>query len=66
MFVDHFELGSSKISKHSDFDSETARYGKKEGFTNVTLKRVHDVGCTFQSTSDLSLHENVVEYEEDR
>lgn len=42
------------------------RYGKKEGFKNVTLKRVHDVGTKFQQQSDVSLHENVPEYEEDR
>lgn len=42
------------------------RYGKKEGFKNLTLKRVHDVGTRFQQQSDISLHENVVEYEEDR
>lgn len=39
------------------------RFGKKEGFKNVTLKRVHDVGTKFQQQSDVSLHENVTEYE---
>ena len=41
------------------------RYGKKEGFKNIVLKRVHDAGTRFQQDCDLSLHENVTEYEEE-
>ena len=40
------------------------RYGKKEGFRNHVLKQVHDVGTRFQQRNDLSIHENVLEYEE--
>lgn len=41
------------------------RYGKKEGFKNKDKKRVHDVGTRFQQACDVSLHENVPEYEEE-
>lgn len=41
------------------------RYGKKEGFKNIALKRVHDAGTRFQQDCDVSLHENVPEYEEE-
>ena len=40
------------------------RYGKKEGFTNLEKKRVHDAGTRFQQDCPVSVHENVREYEE--
>ena len=41
-----------------------ARYGKREGFKNLKLKKVHDAATRFQSQCDLSIHENVPDYEE--
>ena len=40
------------------------RYGKKEGFANSVVKRLHDVGTRFQQKCPVSVHENVPEYEE--
>ena len=40
------------------------RYGKREGFANVTLKKVHDAATKIQSQCDVSIHENVLGYEE--
>ena len=43
---------------------EMVRYGKREGFANVTLKKVHDAATKIQSQCDVSIHENVLGYEE--
>lgn len=42
----------------------THRYGKREGFQNKEKKKCHDAGTVFQRRVDLSLHENVVGYDE--
>ncbi|CAK9113470.1 unnamed protein product [Durusdinium trenchii] len=39
-------------------------YGKREGFQNKEKKKCHDAGTVFQRRVDLSLHENVVGYDE--
>lgn len=41
------------------------RYGKKEGFSNEEKKKVHDAATKIQQKTDVSIHENVPDYEED-
>lgn len=41
------------------------RYGLKEKWTNVIKKRVHDAAVKLQQRVAVSIHENVVGYEED-
>lgn len=40
------------------------RFGKREGFENVTKARCHAVGTTFMRGSAVNIHENVVGYDE--
>lgn len=40
------------------------RYGKQEGLKNQGQKKLHDIGTKFQQKTDVSLHENVPQYEE--
>ena len=39
--------------------------GLQDGFTNEMLKKTHDVGTRVIDETKLSVHENVLEYEED-
>ena len=41
------------------------RLGLQDGFTNEMLKKTHDVGTRVINETKLSIHENVLEYEED-
>ena len=45
--------------------SSMIRIGKKEKFTNAQVKEVHDVSTRVISQTKLSLHENVVGFDED-
>lgn len=49
----------------SPFTTSFVRYGKREGFSNLPKKKVHDAATKFQRVTDLSIHENVLDYEED-
>ena len=42
------------------------RYGNREGFSNVEKAKVHGAAVKFQQEVDLSLHENVPQYVQDR
>lgn len=42
----------------------STRYGLQEGFTNLTLKKVHDVSTKFMDETPINVHENVPAYEE--
>lgn len=41
-----------------------ARYGLKQGFKNVVLKKVHDVATKFMDETPVCVHENVPGYEQ--
>ena len=41
------------------------RYGKREGLSNLAIKKVHDTATAFQMRTDMSVHENVPDYEDD-
>ena len=43
-----------------------SRYGKRQGFKNVELKKVHDVATAFMRSTPVNIHENVPHYEEAR
>lgn len=43
-----------------------ARYGKREGFSNPTKKRCHDVGTAMARKTPICIHENVEGFEEAR
>ena len=45
-------------------DPVFSRYGLREGFRNLELKKVHDVGTKFMEATPVSVHENVPGYEE--
>lgn len=42
------------------------RIGKRDKFENKETKKLHDVGTRFMKETFLSLHENVVGFDEDR
>lgn len=39
--------------------------GKKDGFKNELTKKLHDVGTAVIRKTKLSIHENVIGYDED-
>jgi hypothetical protein len=39
--------------------------GKQDGFDNSTTKKLHDVGVAVMRKTRLSIHENVMEFDED-
>ena len=41
-----------------------SRYGLREGFKNVELKKVHDASTAFMNETPICVHENVPDYEE--
>lgn len=41
-----------------------SRYGLREGFENVELKKVHDVSTKFMEETPVNVYENVPAYEE--
>ncbi|CAJ1447185.1 unnamed protein product, partial [Effrenium voratum] len=41
------------------------KYGKREGLSNLAIKKVHDTATAFQMRTDMSVHENVPDYEDD-
>ena len=40
------------------------RYGKQEGFSNLEIKKVHDTSTKVQKKTDVSVHENVPQFQE--
>ena len=40
------------------------RMGKKDGFANETTKKLHDVATRFILDAKLTIHENVVDFQE--
>ncbi|CAK9013015.1 unnamed protein product, partial [Durusdinium trenchii] len=41
-----------------------SKYGLKQGFKNVVLKKVHDVATKFMDETPVCVHENVPGYEQ--
>ena len=53
------------LSQGLGFACNVVRMGLQDGFTNEMLKKTHDVGTRVINETKLSVHENVLEYEED-
>ncbi|CAJ1366659.1 unnamed protein product [Effrenium voratum] len=41
------------------------KYGKREGLSNLAIKKVHDTATAFQMRTDMSVHENVPDYKDE-